>query len=278
MDIIDRLYRLASKLRSTTARNPPSSRNFYRDSYQDPDNDGVEINREQRSELREKAKEQTEQFYYRRIKEIVRQSMREETGNPHQIESERIKLGLPDENFEGDANIYEQLQRRLKLDQRAKAVIRRIAIGTAYRQQQFIFWREREWDRRNLITQQRLQQTSEVVKRQMSKADQNSKSDGKPDLEISNKQIPTSSGVPSQTWKMPKGTNLLLPDETRSQTSISEHTATPTIYEPGGKKVGWPIFPKELEGKKDFICPYCFVTCPNKYRGKKHWRCVKSNI
>ena len=92
------------------------------------------------------------------------------------------------------------------------------------------------------------------------------------DLDIPSQQKVAFSEVPSQTWEIPKNTNLLPIDETRSLSSKSEQTATPTVYEPSGRKVGWPIFPKQLVGKKEFLCPYCFVTCPPKYRGKSHWR------
>jgi hypothetical protein len=274
VDIIDRLYRLAAKLRSTTTRNPPSSRNFYRDPYLDPDGNVMVIDKEEKTELRRKAKEQTERFHYRRIKEIVRQAVRDEAGKSEPEESERVKLSshnkLPVEGEKRKS--YSETD--IKLKPHTKAVIRRIAIANSYRQQQFIFWRQREWDRRNGVERHEVLETKDISGHQKSQALPNTWSpqeDGNQGLEIPDNRKVAFSEVPSHTWKMPKE-NLLALDETRSLSSRSEQTVAPTVYEPGGRKVGWPDFPKELQGKKEFICPYCFVTCPSKYRRKEHWR------
>jgi hypothetical protein len=277
VDIIDRLYRLAAKLRSTKARNPPSARNFYRDLYIDSDGNNIVLEREERAEIRKKAKEQSEHLHYRRIKEIVRQAFRDDGGKAHPEETERVKLSPHDKELAGKSAESPRLETKIKLNPHTKAVIRRIAIGNAYRQQQFIFWRQREWDRRNGLTGQDVQKTKDVTRQEAPKAiaDAHGKKEiGSKGLEIPLDRKVAFSEVPSQTWKMTKETNLLSLHETRSQSSKTEQTATPTVYEPGGGKVGWPKFPKELDGKKDFICPYCFVTCPPKYRGKGHWRWV----
>ena len=275
VDIIDRLYRLAAKLRSTTARNPPSARNFYRDPYLDSDGNDLVLEREEGAELRKKAKEQTERFHYRRIKEIIRQALKEDAGNSYLEEPDRVKFGPEEKELVRNESGNRRLETKIKLNPHAKSVVRRIAIGTAYRQQQFIFWRQREWERRNIAARQKMQETKEGFMRQASKP----LAGAEVLNEIGNQglgvpadcKVPLSE-IPSQTWKMPHEKNLLSLNETRSQTSKTEQTVTPTVYEPGGRKVGWPAFPKELNGKKDFICPYCFVTCPPKYRGKGHWR------
>lgn len=253
-DIIDRLYRLAAKLRSSTNRAPPSARNFYREPLTGVDGEEVYLT----SSERQIAKAQTEGFHLRRIEEIVRQSQRDEGGD-----------SFPRED------------RTPELDPHTKAVIQRIAKGNAYRQQQFMFWRQREWDKRNAVNHQvttirslpmpigpsqELQESPDVPVTPEA---------GRADLNILAERKVAFSEVPSATWNMPKETNLALLDETRSLSSKTEITTTPTVYDPSGRKIGWPAFPKELGKKKDFICPYCFATCPAKYRGKAHWRYVR---
>ncbi|KAJ4302673.1 hypothetical protein N0V90_001562 [Kalmusia sp. IMI 367209] len=125
-DIVDRLYRLAAKLRSSKNRAPPSAGNFYREPLNGEDGESY-----MNSNERQIAKAQTEEFHTRRIQEIVRQFRRDASGDP-----------------------YPREDRTPELDIHTKAVIRRIAIGNAYRQQQFAFWRQREWDRRNAISNQ----------------------------------------------------------------------------------------------------------------------------
>ena len=169
VDIVDRLYRLAAKLRSTTARNPPSARNFYRDPYLDSDGNDLALDRKDRTELRKRAKEQTERFHYRRIKEIVRQALRDEAGKSSPEETERVKLGPQDKNLARSEARNRHIETKIKLSPHTKSVVRRIATGTAYRQQQFIFWRQREWERKNAVTQQDMRETKEVSRRQASK-------------------------------------------------------------------------------------------------------------
>jgi hypothetical protein len=248
-DIIDRLYRLAAKLRSSTNRVPPSARNFYRESLTGVDKQEFYLT----SSEREIAKVQTEEFHLRRIEEIVRQSRRDEGGDP-----------------------FPREDRTPELDPDTKAVIKRIAKGNAYRQQQFAFWRQREWDRRNAVNHQVTTIRSAPMPNRPSQELQGSPEARQADPNTLFKGKVAFSEVPSATWNIPKETNLALLDESRSLSSKTEITMTPTVYDPSGRKVGWPAFPKELGKKKDFICPYCFATCPAKYRGKAHWRYVRA--
>jgi hypothetical protein len=207
------------------------------------------------SSERQVAKAQTENFHLRRIEEIIRQSRRDEGGD-----------SFPREDKTPD------------LDPHTIAVIQRIARGNAYRQQQFMFWRQREWDRRNTVNQQVTTIRSPAKPKGPVQDSQKSAEAEQADLYIPAKIEVAFSEVPSATWNMSKGMNLALLDETGSLSSKTEMTTTPTVYDPSGKKVGWPVFPKELGRKKDFICPYCFTTCPAKYRGKAHWRYVRATM
>jgi hypothetical protein len=247
VDIIDRLYRLAAKLRSSTNRAPPSARNFYREPHTDHDGEEAFLTKDER----DLARIQNQDFHSRRIEEIIRQVQRDEAGKPSPEETE-----IPE------------------LEPHAKALIKRIAIGNAYRQQQFIFWRQREWNRRDTVSHHVLAKPDVPEKGQSQQMPEMGleKKPNDYDLNIPSQKKVVFSEVPSQTWEIPKNTNLIPLDEIRSISSKSEQTTTPTIYEPSGRKVGWPEFPKQLVGKKEFICPYCFVTCPPKYRGKGHWR------
>jgi hypothetical protein len=196
-------------------------------------------------------------------------------GKSYPEESERMKLGPHNKDFTENKVGNPHLETKTKLNPHAKAVVRRFAIGNAYRQQQFIFWRQREWERRDGVVRQEMREIKDISTPQTSKT----LADPQAGRELSDRGLGiiadrtvAFSEVPSHTWRMPKENTLLPLDGTRSQSSKSEQTATPTVYEPGGRKVGWPDFPKELDGKKEFICPYCFVTCPPKYRRKRHWR------
>ncbi|PVH98682.1 hypothetical protein DM02DRAFT_32617 [Periconia macrospinosa] len=250
-DIIDRLYRLASKLRNTATRAPPSARNFYREPLVDIDGSKFYLT----SSERQTAKEQCEELHRQRIEELVRQSLRDECGDP-----------------------FPKADNTPDLSSRTIAVIRRIAMANAYRQQQFAFWRSREWERRRAVKYQDTMiqpppnLEEEELKMQEPMISPENKAPKRPTLEAPAKSRLVFSEVPSATWKMVKEPTLAALDETRSLSSKTEFTSSSTIYEPSGRKVGWPAFPKELGKKKDFICPYCFVTCPADYRGKGHWR------
>jgi hypothetical protein len=153
-----------------------------------------------------------------------------------------------------------------------KALIWRAGRANAYRQQQFIFWRQREWSRRNAVPQAA---PPPEVPREETGEQVDVTNIAPPALVTPVIYAPVFSEVPSQTWKLAKDINLLSLDDKSSTGARTELTATPTVYQPGGTKVGWPPFPKQLAGKKEFICPYCFVTCPSSYGGKGHWRLVR---
>ncbi|CAI6340021.1 unnamed protein product [Periconia digitata] len=251
-DIIDRLYRLASKLRNSATRAPPSARNFYREPLMNAQGEEIQLTQSERKA----AKEQTEQFHQQRIEEIVLQTLRDERDEP-----------------------YTKTYCTPYLSPRTTAVIRRISVANAYRQQQFAFWRSREWDRRHAVKYQAADIAKPLLKAEGPQSDNQEAQRGLDGL-LNRQPFPTArsenqnpfSEAPSATWKMLKEPTLSELDDTRSLTSKTEYTSSPTIYEPSGRKVGWPTFPKELGKKKDFICPYCFVTCPANYRGKGHWR------
>ncbi|KAJ0420842.1 hypothetical protein BJY00DRAFT_283645 [Aspergillus carlsbadensis] len=235
-DIINRLYRLAAKVRSVTTRIPPSARNLYRATYFE---DGKEI--ALTKEEREMSKIQCEGFHERRIKEIIFQARRDQKGSPV------METDPP------------------ALEPRLEALVRRIACANAHRQQQFIFWREREVMRRT--------EADLVVS-----SHENTGAERRPHLKYAGHLAahapPTvmESELPPATFKLSTGNNYTGLDEGGSYVANSQPTATPTTYRPGTTRVGWPSFPKQLVGDKEFICPYCFVTCPPSYRGKAHWR------
>lgn len=263
VDIIDRLYHLASKVRNTSTRHPPSARNFYQDLCLDPNGNSFVLDRKEKLELRERAKEQTERFHYRRIKELVRQARRDDAGKPEPEISERVRI--KDTTKTGALSTAKDS--KVKLSEHTKSVIRRIAIGNAYRQQQFSFWREREILRRSGSTQLDVQEDSNVHRHEASRMPPGPHAS----KDATDRKVAFSE-IPSHTWKMPTRRDLISFDETQSQSSRSEHSITPTTNEPGGRKVEWPDFPEELLGQKSFICPYCFTTCPRIYRRKDHWR------
>ena len=143
-------------------------------------------------------------------------------------------------------------------------------MANAYRQQQFIFWRQQELKRRSLLVSDK--DTTHVDTHgvpiggleKQPLVDGVNRLDGLP---LAQSRYP--SGAPSHSWNL-KGDLDLQSDDSKSQKSFI--TNTPTVYEPSGNKVGWPPFPKELAGSKEFICPYCFVVCPPQYCGTAHWR------
>jgi len=235
-DIVDRLYRLAARLRNPTTRALPSIKNFHRLTYKTSDGQDVPLTKEERR----LAHKQCEMLHSRRIEDIVRQSFK------------KIDTSLDDD-----------------LDIPTKDLIRRIGCANAYRQQQFIFWREREQGRRDRLATS-ISHSAPISNRKSPYAD----IPLAPAQDTENRKITFSEPL-SHTWELPNEVLAqphLVVEDSRSEISNSARTNTPTIYEPGGKKVGWPDFPKELEGRGPFICPYCFVTCPASYRGKAHWR------
>ncbi|KAJ0414683.1 hypothetical protein BJY00DRAFT_318602 [Aspergillus carlsbadensis] len=83
-----------------------------------------------------------------------------------------------------------------------RAFVWRIARANAYRQQQFIFWRQRERDRRNVVREPALSPEAPMER-------PDAKNIHPPALMTPAIQAPVSSEVSSQTWKLAKNTNLL---------------------------------------------------------------------
>jgi hypothetical protein len=121
-----------------------------------------------------------------------------------------------------------------------KALIWRAGRANAYRQQQFIFWRQREWSRRNAVPQAAL---PPEVPREETGERVDVTNIPPPALVALVIYAPVFSEVPSQTCKLAKDINLLILDKS-STGARTEFTATPTVYQPGSTKVGWPPFPK----------------------------------
>jgi hypothetical protein len=245
VDIIDRLYRLAAKLRNPTHRTLPSARNFYRQPYTIAAGNICIPTREERACIRE----QCEGIHTRRIEEIIRQ-----------LRTDRNAA-------RDDLDTSEQ-------ESHVKTLIGRMGRSNAIRQQQFIFWRNREQERRDSILKRvvGLTLTPEI---KVTSANVEDQLDLPPVVEASKASV---SEQPSHTWQLSKDSlprKYLHVENAVSVGSSWAPTNTPTEYEPGGGKVGWPDFPEEIQGKGTFQCPYCFVLCPPSYRGKAHWRLVK---
>jgi hypothetical protein len=241
IDIIDRLYKLAAKVRSPTTRTAPSARNFYRHKYEDKDGNEFVFTREER----EFAREQNESYQKRRIEEIVCQMRRDHAGTPS---PSQLRVD--------------------KFDAHTDAFIERMGMANAHRQQQFAFWRQREWDRRSGSL--RAGHVPQIDMHLTTKEGADGLLTITPSKKVRKEPALTKENVSEiPSWKLPRGFELQMNESKSTRTTV---TQTPTVYEPSGKKIAWPPFPKELAGKKEFICPYCFVTCPPEYRGKSHWR------
>jgi len=243
-DIVDRLYRLAAKLRNPVNRTLPSVRNFYRQSYRTAEGNECVPKSEERVWIRN----QCEEIHSRRIEELVRQLRKDKNAATDDLDTSEQASYI-------------------------KALIKRMGRSNAIRQQQFIFWREREHERRdNALRRATASRPVPDIRAR------HSLSLG-PVLEDSKASI---SEKPSHTWQLPEVIVQTKPylkvEDAVSMPSNWAPTTTPTDYEPGGKKVGWPEFPKEILGKGTFQCPYCFVICPASYRGKAHWRLVRSRF
>jgi hypothetical protein len=258
IDIINRLYKLAVKVRSATTRQPPSTQNFYRDhhDYRDEDGNKVKPSPEEISQARKLAIEQCEELHQRRIEDIIAQ--------------ERLRQ-LPSSPISEDVDSPQRFRPIIQLfDHHTKNFIKRMGRANAYRQQQFIFWRQQELARRSLSFLE--QDTAQVDMpgiptgghEKQSVVDGRKWIDGEVLL-----QSEHPSGAPPPTWRLGGDLDIQV-DDSKSRKSIITHT--PTVYEPSGNKVGWPPFPKQVAGSKEFECPYCFVMCPTQYRGKAHWR------
>lgn len=245
-DILDRLYRLAVKFRSPTNRTLPSVRNFYRHSYRTAE--GIESI--PKSEERVWIREQCEEIHTRRIEEIIRQLRKDRNAALE------------------DLGTNEQASH-------VKALIKRMGRSNAIRQQQFIFWREREHERRDNALKRA---TTSCLVLDIKAPSANTGAQLSLGLAVEDSKASVSE-IPSHTWQLPKGISQTKPyleaEDAASILSGWAPTNSPTDYEPGGKKVGWPEFPKEILGKGTFQCPYCFVICPASYRGKAHWRLVR---
>lgn len=111
-----------------------------------------------------------------------------------------------------------------------------MGMANAHRQQQFIFWRQREWDRRSFSVREI--HAPQVDMQGMIQDDVNEL----PTIAKSKKVVrvltparENVSEVPSQTWKLPKDNVLQVDDSKSVRTGV---TQTPTVYEPSGKKIG----------------------------------------
>jgi hypothetical protein len=248
VDIIDRLYRLAAKFGNPTNRTLPSARNFYRQPYMMAAGNLCTPTKEERARI----KKQCEGIHTRRIEEIIRQ------------------LRTDGSTARDDRNINDQ-------ESHVRTLIERMGRSNAIRQQQFIFWRNREHERRDNIPKRvaglppapDIKATSDNAEEQLGLA---------PMVEASKASV---SDQPSHAWQLPKGSLLgryLQVEDAVSVGSDWAPTNKPAEYELSDEKVVWPDFPEELQGEGTFQCPYCFVLCPPSYRGEAHWRLVRLNF
>lgn len=65
---------------------------------------------------------------------------------------------------------------------------------------------------------------------------------------------------------------LITQQDTKSDISITEYA--PSDYHPGRESVDFPPPPKVPSGEKFFKCPYCFTICPRRLLVEKAWRCA----
>ena len=200
-DSVDRLYKLAIKIRSPDGRVIPPKFDLYK-------HIGPNFKEGYIKKIEEKQKEG------------IRQALRQ------------CRRSIAGEDSIGDHHLTES----------DEYLVLRLHKANQTRRQQFAYWKHHK---------EKLMQAAE------------------PESPIATSARSTGASIPSTATTLPGGFAL---DDAKS--ARSDFSRATTTYGANDEVVEWPPVPRDLVGKDEFECPYCFFFCPRQYKRPRSWRFV----
>jgi hypothetical protein len=249
-DIIDRLYKLATKIRNPSTRLTNSKAQYFKEIDEES---GVDLLQSYAHFDRDYVSSMLLQ--YRKAKALEEQPV-EKVSKVQSLESDADGVWNP------LRDVLSKYQEDLKSG-RESFLVARIARANMRRRQQFGYWKRH---RESLIKHTQMVSSGARV--------QAAGSEARPPQEIA--QVLGSAlrpGVPlapSVTTASRLNLAQLSPEENKSTMSISEYASS--TWDPGKETVEFPPPPKWKAGKRFFDCPYCFTLCSNEILSEKAWK------
>jgi hypothetical protein len=142
-----------------------------------------------------------------------------------------------------DNSKYEKTTQRLTREE--KALVSRFARANTNRRRTFGYWRRHEEKRR-----------AEPV----------------PSNPFPSNTMTNKFSIPTTVTALPSGIHGLRLDDQKSAASVQTYVPRPSASDDDTVEV--PDVPKDLHGKKEFSCPYCFMLCSEKMLKGNRWRSV----
>jgi hypothetical protein len=252
-DIIDRLYKLATKIRNPSTRLTYSKAQYFQDF---DENSGVDL------------LQAFEHFDYDYVSAMFLQYKKSKALLEHPPEK------VPNaQHAETDADdvwnpiyaVLSQYQDDIKAG-RVSFLIPRIARSNMRRRQQFGYWkRHRDKLAKHTHVVASLVQIDAVGTETRTHQPQ---LENAPLLESA--LGPRDNSAPSVTTASRLNPSQLNIRESESTMSISEYA--PSACDPGKEVVEFPPPPKRVPGNRFFDCPYCFTLCSNEFLAEKAWK------
>jgi hypothetical protein len=263
-DVIDRLYKLSTKIRNPSTRLASSKAQRFR---QIDDETGIDL------------LQTFEHYDYDFVRSIF---FRSDSKIPKDAHGERPSA---EQSANSQDELWHQKMTSVLCKSRAEAakaaegvdvedsterpsydvggngtfLIRRIARANGRRRQQFAYWKKHrdKLKRYTQIAVERAGPSPEAAQKVL----------GARALKEDDSHLERAPSVTTASRLQLKSLNL---DDNKPIISVSEYA--PSTSGPSKEAVDFPAPPKRVPGKKFFNCPYCFTTCPNDVLSEKAWK------
>lgn len=254
-DIIDRLYRLSTKIRNPSTRLTSSKAHRFR---QVDDEHGVDLL--QTFEHLDLDFTISAFVRYRSLAtgDLRIASNKEACADSSDRDWHVADLCIPCQARKSNPPIAEEIS-RVEID---CFLTRRTARANVARRQQFAYWKYHSEKIAALTEKQSADENLPVIAGPMIPSPRN---DVLPRTSVRIMQ-PIAASVTTAT-QLPAQLRVT---DGMTEASVSEYS--PSLYEPTKEGLNFPPPPKAVRGQDFFRCPYCFTLCPKAYLAVKSWR------
>jgi hypothetical protein len=274
-DVIDRLFKLSSKIRNPSTRLISTPAKLYRC-----------LDEDSGCELLEAFKHYDychvlsifRGYYQKASSEVYEASLGNFVKEEDEVEEEwhtadncllcESREEVMEEFWEDRASLSDDSatsMSSLDRDVEADFLVQRLAKANAQRRQQFFYWRAHH-RKREIHTDM----NSKVTGMNARLAHAMDRAEGNPGT--SALQIRDLLHAPTITTATRLTPALSRSFDTKSEVSVSEYAGS--SYDPGSEAYEFPPAPKVMSREKFFECPYCFTTCPRRMLSDKAWKSV----
>lgn len=272
-DVIDRLYKLSTKIRNPSTRLASSKAQRFR---QIDDETGIDL----LQTFEHYDYDFVRSIFFRSDSKIpkdahVEQPSAEQSANSQdELWHQKMACVLCKSRAEAakaaeGVDMEDSMERpSYDVGENGTFLIHRIARANVRRRQQFAYWKKHR-DKLKKYTQIAVERAGppsetaqEVLRAPALKVD-----DSHLEIMLRREETLPAPSVTTASRLQPRLLNL---DDNKSTISVSEYA--PSTWGPSQEAVDFPAPPKRVPGKKFFNCPYCFTTCPNDVLSDKAWK------